>query len=93
MPPEDNRTEYDMMFICNIMDYKRHDEVIIMLLFTIIKQGQSMAHLCLLKVLLFMLAGSCKRSNVAQWSLHDLSAIARAHLLPSDLQPYKEVRE
>lgn len=37
------------------MDYKCHDELIIMLLFTIMKQGQSMTHLCLLKVLLFVL--------------------------------------
>lgn len=97
--PEDNRTgsrSWRMIFICNVMVSKCRDELIIMLRFTVMKQvtpGQIPAHLRLLKGLLLCQGGSCKGSNVAQWSLDDLSAIARAALPASDLQSYKEVRE
>lgn len=84
MPPEDNLTEshsWQMIFICNVMDYKCHNERIIMLLFTIMKEGQSTTHLCLLKSAAFLCwARSSKRSNMAQWSLDELSAIGRAAL-------------
>lgn len=50
-----------MIFICNIMDYKCHIEWIIMLLFTIMKEGQSTTHLCLLKSVAFFVLGQVKQ--------------------------------
>lgn len=65
------------------MDYMCHDELIIMLLLAIMKKvtsGQSVTDLWFLKVLTFKLVRSHRRSNVAQWSLDDLCAIASAAL-------------
>lgn len=90
MPPGDNRTEshtWQMIFICNIMDYKCHDELIIMLLFTIMKQGQSMTHLCLLKVLLFVLGRVMQEVKcgpvVIRWSQRNSQGSAYCPLIYS----------
>lgn len=65
-----------MIFICNIMDYNCHDELIIMLLLSIIKQvtsEQNVTHLCLLEALVFMLGWVMQKVKsgpvVIRWSL------------------------
>lgn len=63
------------------MDYMYHDELIIMLPLAIMKKvtsGQSVNDLCFFQVLILKLVRSHRRSNVAQWSLDDLCAIASA---------------
>lgn len=90
MPPEDNHTEshsWQMIFICNIMDYKCHDERIIMLLFTIMKEGQSTTHLCMLKVLLFVLGRVMQEVKcgpvVIRWSQRNRQSSAYCPLIYS----------
>lgn len=48
-----------------------------------------MTDLCFLKVPIFKLVRSYRRSNVAQWSLDDLCAIASAALIYSLIKMFE----